>query len=87
MSAMDDSLRGTGRTTGLMLIAVGTALQKPGEWIEFHDHSPASPLVAKSHQAAAVSMCGALGLNLKVERTGNRVSFLSGVLGHVPLLH
>lgn len=35
-----DPLRGTGRTTGLMLQAVGKALLNPCTWIEFVDHYP-----------------------------------------------
>ena len=33
-----DPLRGTGRTTGLMMQAVGKALLNPCTWIEFVDH-------------------------------------------------
>lgn len=34
----DDPMRGTGRTTGLMLKVIGEALLAPGKWIEFKDH-------------------------------------------------
>lgn len=35
-----DPLRGTGRTTGLMMQAIGKALLNPCTWIEFVDHYP-----------------------------------------------
>ena len=35
----DDSLRGTGRTTALMLHAIADALQRPDEHVLFRDHA------------------------------------------------
>lgn len=35
-------MRGTGRTTALMLHAIANALEHPDDHVEFHDHCPMS---------------------------------------------
>lgn len=76
---MDDPLRGTGRTLGLMLVAIGAALQKQGEWVEFVDHhSSRSVLTAQNHHSRMVSLCKQLKLPLMdVERNGSKIRIRS----------
>ena len=68
----EDPLRGTGRTTGLMLVAIGKAMLAPDEWVEFVDHAPASSWrrrqLAKGIKAFVASVM--FTIDTKVTKTG-----------------
>jgi hypothetical protein len=76
---MDDPLRGTGRTTGLMLKAIGDALLKPDEWVEFVDHYGHDRNVAESHAEQLRWVAEAVGLTIKTRIAMARVFVKSPV--------
>lgn len=60
----DDALRGTGRTTALMLQAIADALQHPDEHVEFRDHSPMGYTAASALLASLRGKIDALHLTM-----------------------
>ena len=78
----DDPMRGTGRTTGLMLIAIGDALLHPGQWRRFQDHRPITAATAVLYSCPLGRLCAKLGLKMRVRRgamrrNGNVVEIMS----------
>ena len=74
---MNDEVRGTGRTTGLMLRAIGDALLDPGGEVEFCDHEPHTYTSARMAHIAIDQMAATLGLAVAVHRVGSRVFIIS----------
>ncbi|WP_425618051.1 hypothetical protein NA78x_001744 [Anatilimnocola sp. NA78] len=76
---MDDPLRGTGRTIGLMLKAIGEALLHHCTWVEFvnhHEHRNRSD--AESWLEVLELLCIQLGLQfMRIRTRGNRVWIIS----------
>jgi len=70
---MDDLNRGTGRTTGLMLCALGNALLAPSTEVEFVDHWPQTHSVARELKQHLAHMAESLGLHIAVRRDGSRL--------------
>jgi hypothetical protein len=70
---MDDPNRGTGRTVGLMLQALGNAALVRGAEVEFVDHWPHTHSAAHRIKRQLESMAGTLGLLMDVRRDGARV--------------
>lgn len=70
---MDDPKRGTGRTTGLMLKALGEAALARGSEVEFVDHFPHTHSSADRMAHQLRSMAEMLGLLVSVRRDGSRV--------------
>jgi len=69
----DESARGTGRTTGLILQALGRAALARGEDVEFVDHDPHTHQSAHRLTWAIKSMAALCGLFVVVRREGSRV--------------
>lgn len=73
MPTEEDPLRGAGRTTGLMLVAIGTALLKPDEWVEFTDHYERGPSHADIYAQSIRAAAYLLGITVDVEVRGGSV--------------
>lgn len=58
----DESRRGTGRTIGLMLKAIGESLLRPCEWVEFVDHAPTTVNRAATFAEMIRKRCGSVHL-------------------------
>lgn len=72
---MDDPLRGTGRTTGLMLKAIGEALLSRCTWVEVADHYPRDPTLLLD---TIELLCAQLGLQfMRTRIRGERVYVIS----------
>ena len=69
----DDLNRGTGRTTGLMLCALGNALLAHGDEVEFVDHWPHTYRAARDWKPHLAHMAELHGLNIAVRRKGARL--------------
>jgi len=74
---MNDEARGTGRTTGLMLRALGDALLDPGGEVEFCNHEPMGCADAQYAAGNIKHMAHRLGLSVAVQRVGSRVFVVS----------
>jgi ribose 5-phosphate isomerase len=70
---MNDPNRGTGRTTGLMLQALGNAVMARGADVEFVDHWPHTHHAAHRMKCQIEAMAETLGLLMDVRRDGARV--------------
>ena len=70
---VDDQNRGTGRTTGLMLQALGNAALARGAEVEFVDHWPHTHHAAHRMERQIRAMAETLGLMMDVRRGGSRV--------------
>ncbi len=79
MSGQDPN-RGTGRTTGLMLIALGQAALARGEWVEFRDHMPHTCSSARHHCQNLRSLARHNGLFVEIRRTGAKVEIRSKLI-------
>ena len=64
--------RGTGRTTGLALIAIGQALAT-GRRTEFIDHEPHTMRSAANHCRSIMGLAERAGLRVDVVRIGRHV--------------
>jgi hypothetical protein len=69
----NDKMRGTGRSTGLILIALGTASLKPGKWIEFKDHQKHGRDGAMMWRERIYDIAGCLYLCVRVKTEKSRV--------------
>lgn len=77
-SAKDDPLRGTGRTTGLMLLAIGGALTHQGQWVDFIDHFGRGFRHQRVFASRLRSLCQSLGLScMDVKPLRNKVQIKS----------
>ena len=65
--------RGTGRTTGLMLQALGKALTACGKEVEFVDHTPHTYASAHAMQRRLTQIVSSLGLCMQVNRYGAKL--------------
>lgn len=75
---MDDPLRGTGRTTGLMLKAISEALLNHCTWVEFSDHHNQCREKAAMWVEVLEMLCGQLGLrDMRIRCRGNQVWIIS----------
>jgi Spy/CpxP family protein refolding chaperone len=70
---MNDPNRGTGRTTGLMLQALGNAALACGAEVEFVDHWPHTHHAAHRMERQIEGMAETLGLLMDVRRDKARV--------------
>ena len=70
---MDDPNRGTGRTTGLILQALGNAALARGKSVEFIDHCPHTYESARAWRQLVKDRAEYLNLKMEVSREGNRV--------------
>jgi len=77
----DDTMRGTGRTTGLMLKAIGEALRFPASEVEFKDHHRMTIDSAKKMRRDLQSMADRLGLRIVATVVGNRIFVRSNIGG------
>jgi hypothetical protein len=77
----DDPWRGTGRTTGLILTAIGNALLNPGKVVLFVDHAMMTRDHSRKMQESVEEIIASLGLRLRVRR---RVKNSLGILSLVP---
>ena len=77
---MDDPNRGTGRTTGLMLQALGNAALSRGAEVEFIDHWRHTHYAAHRMERQLMAMAETLGLLMDVRRDGARVFVRSRIL-------
>jgi NTP pyrophosphatase (non-canonical NTP hydrolase) len=75
----DDPMRGTGRTTALMLHAIASALQQPDEWVQFHDHAKSDIGHQLRHLDAIGHVAAALHLTLDVEIVGSEIRLRSPI--------
>lgn len=68
----EDPLRGTGRTTGLMLVAIGKAMLAPDEWVEFVDHAPTCRWGRRELAKVVRMFCAGcmFTIDVKVTKTG-----------------
>jgi hypothetical protein len=76
---MDDPNRGTGRTTGLMLQALGNAALRRGAEVEFVDHWKHTYRAAGCMKRQLAAMVKTLGLLMDVRRDGTRVFLRSRI--------
>lgn len=80
---MHDPLRGTGRSTGLLLKAIGEALLNHCTWVEFVDHAhdatyPATPQHAEMWLETFEHLHLQLGLRcMRVRTRGSRIWIIS----------
>lgn len=79
---------GSGRTTGLMLKALGEAVLAKGEEVEFVDHDTAAipsfaPVIAEKHSVAIRSMANQLGLLVETRWTNDGNVFVRSL--HYPV--
>lgn len=83
----EDPLRGTGRTTGLMLIAIGNAMLSPDQWITFRDHFTHTTDSAPIYASLIKGLCKAHGFKIDVQCVGGLVRVRSplGRLRRSPL--
>ena len=72
-----DPLRGTGRTTGLMLKAIAEACLNPGKEVEFKDHEKMLVYPASKKAQRIADICGELGLNVSVKHPYDKVCLVS----------
>ena len=70
---MDDPNRGTGRTTGLILMALGNAALARGKSVEFIDHCPHTRERACTWKEEIAAKAELLNLSMEVTRKGSRV--------------
>lgn len=74
MSNEDDPLRGTGRTTRLMLMAIIEALANPGRLVRFKDHYEDGGRFADAHAHGIKELLQEAGVrNYCVETVGGKV--------------
>lgn len=78
-SSNDESERGTGRTTALVLHAIANALQHQGQWVEFVDHEPHTCRSAFAHLQGIHSTCMTLNIKMLLDLRGARVFLQSDV--------
>lgn len=72
----NDTNRATGRTTGLMLQALGKAVENPGTYVEFIDHyaqNHAQLQYCKERIEKIEKIAKQLNLDVSVEITSNRL--------------
>jgi hypothetical protein len=70
----DDKNRGTGRTTGLILIAIGNSSLSRGEWVAFTDHhKPTTGALKVSHVNYCRNVMERLGLKGECRIIGGQV--------------
>jgi len=70
----DDPLRGTGRTTALMLQAIAGALLRPNEFVPFKDHCPKGCLATtRAHCDTICHLIDLLGLSMTIRIEGGAV--------------
>lgn len=70
---MNDSNRGTGRTTGLMLLTLGSAALARGAEVEFIDHYPHTCDRARDMAQNVKALANHLGLVVAVRTDRSRV--------------
>ncbi|NCC52817.1 MAG: hypothetical protein EOM20_16600 [Spartobacteria bacterium] len=70
---MEDRYRQTGRTTGLILKAIGEALLARGSEVEFIDHYPHTLDSACYHVAHIFEIATTLNIRCDVSRDGVRI--------------
>ena len=75
----DDKCRGTGRTTGLMLLALGNASLARGEYVPFVDHCEMSVGSARIHKECIELLAKKLGLDVDVRLDGKRIALKSNL--------
>lgn len=73
----DEYNRGTGRTTGLILKAIGDALLNQGEWVEFIDHWPHTFERAENFAGLLQGTAGTLGIVVKTKCKERQVFVMS----------
>lgn len=76
----NDSCRGTGRTTNIILKTVQLALANPGRWVTCVDHQPMGGMTVRE---GAVRVLGAL--NVQCTTDGNKVRVVPRPSKAVPL--
>jgi hypothetical protein len=75
-----DKQRGTGRTTGLILEAIGKAVQNRGKWVVFQDHAPMDRKKALEFAGTILTICHKLNLmEMRIENNSQSVSIMSTV--------
>lgn len=70
---MNEEDRGTGKSTGLILVALGNASLAHGREVEFADHCPHKHCTAQLWKNVIQNHAYCLGLEMKVRREGKRV--------------
>lgn len=81
----DQSKRRSGRTTGLMLEAIGKAVKSPGTLVEFTDHyTQGSRLNSSCHIQKLKELIKSLNLNVTVTRSasGDKIFLFSNHCGY-----
>lgn len=75
----EDLARGTGRSTGLLLQAVGRALLERGQWVEFRDHAGHKGAGSATHWAKIIGeLAVALGIDsIEATTRGSEVWVIS----------